>query len=149
MTTSGTVSTTINATPEAVWPLLAHIERHGEWSPKSFNAECVSGASGEVGARYRSVGWVPGDKHHSNEVEIVESVPGKRLVLHCADPQGTFVNSYDLTAGDGGTQVTHTLTFPELKAIPRMAVKVLFPLVGVPDMKKRIALLKEKVEGGA
>jgi len=42
--------------------------------------DLVSGEPGAVGARYRSVGVIPGDKDHANDVEITEVVPGKRFV---------------------------------------------------------------------
>jgi hypothetical protein len=50
--------------------------------------------------------------------------------------------------GDGATEVRFTLTFPELKGFAAMAAPVVFPLLGKPDIRKRLDLLKEKAERG-
>ena len=59
MTVQDTVTTTIQAPPEAVWRWVADITRHADWSPKPYRVELVSGDLNAVGSRYRSVGWVP------------------------------------------------------------------------------------------
>jgi uncharacterized protein YndB with AHSA1/START domain len=146
MTTQGTFTTTIDAPPDKVWPWLADVTKHGEYSPKPFSAELVTGDPGKVGTRYKSVGVIPNDKHHSNEVEIVEAVPGERLVLRSDDELGAFTNTYVLRPAGGGTELTWTLAFPPLKGAPALAVPILFPLVGKRDMRKRLQLLKAKVE---
>lgn len=146
MTTQGTFTVTIDAPPEQVWPWLADVGRHGEYSPKPFTAELVSGTPGEVGCRHRSVGWVPNDKHHANEVEVVEAVPHERLVLRSDDPMGAFTNTYLLRPSGSGTEVTWTLAFPPLKGLAALMVPVLFPIVGKSDGRKRMQLLKAKVE---
>ena len=67
--------------------------------------------------------------------------------LRAADPQGVFVNEWDLKpVGDGATEVTLTLTFPKLHGAPAMMAPILFPLLGKPDLRRRMALLKQAVE---
>jgi uncharacterized protein YndB with AHSA1/START domain len=149
MTTQGTYTVTIDAPPEKVWPFIADVSRHSEWSPKPFSAELVSGETGKVGSRYRSKGWVPGEKEHANEVEIVESVPFERLALRSEDGLGEFSNSYTLRASGAGTEVSHTLVFPPLKGVTALMVPLAFPLVGKPDGRKRMKLLKAKVESAS
>jgi uncharacterized protein YndB with AHSA1/START domain len=146
MTVQGTFTVTIAATPEQVWPWVVDVTKHGEYSPKAFSAELVSGETGKVGSRYRSVGWIPNDKKHANEVELVEAVPYERVVLSADDPLGTFTNTYLLRAVDGGTEVSWTMTFPPLTFPMSVAAPLLFPIVGKPDGRKRVALLKAKVE---
>jgi uncharacterized protein YndB with AHSA1/START domain len=52
----GSASTTINASPEAVYDLVAAIERMPEWSPETYKAHWVGGATdAKAGARFR--GW--------------------------------------------------------------------------------------------
>jgi uncharacterized protein YndB with AHSA1/START domain len=52
----GSASTTINASPEAVYDLVADIERMPEWSPETYKAGWLGGAtSATAGARFR--GW--------------------------------------------------------------------------------------------
>jgi uncharacterized protein YndB with AHSA1/START domain len=146
MTVQGMFSTTINASPEAVWPWVAELEKHSEWSPKPYLVQRVSGTPGSVGSTYRSEGWIPGDSTHVNTVEITEVVPGERLVLRADEEMGSFHNAYRLAPVDGGTQVTYELVFPPLKGAQKLMLALLFPLVGKPNIRKRMRLLKAKVE---
>jgi uncharacterized protein YndB with AHSA1/START domain len=145
---AGTFTKTIDAPPAVVWPWIGELEKHAEWSPKNFSAELVSGEPGAVGSRYRSVGWVPGDKHHGNDVTIVEMVPEKRLELRSDDPQGSFKNAYTLRPVGAGTEVTYEIVFPEMKGMLKLMLPVLFPLVAKRDIHKRLDLLKQKAESG-
>jgi uncharacterized protein YndB with AHSA1/START domain len=146
MAVSGTFTKTIDAPPATVWPWIGQLEKHAEWSPKSYRVELVSGEPGAVGSRYRSVGWVPGDKEHTNEVEIVAMVPEQRLELKSEDPQGTFTNTYALRPAGNGTEVTYDIVFPEMKGLLRLMLPVLFPLIAKTDIRKRLDLLKQKAE---
>jgi uncharacterized protein YndB with AHSA1/START domain len=146
MTVQGTFTVTIDAPPEKVWPYVADVTKHGEYSPKPFQAELVSGEAGKVGSRYRSVGWIPNDKNHSNEVEVVEVVPNERVVLRSDDELGAFTNTYVLRPVGNGTEVSWTMQFPQLKFPLSVVAPLLFPLVGKPDGRKRVQLLKKAVE---
>jgi uncharacterized protein YndB with AHSA1/START domain len=149
MTTQGTFTITIDAPPDKVWPWVADLTKHGDYSPKPFSAELVSGEMGKVGTRYRSVGVIPGDKSHGNEVEVVEAVPDERIVLRSDDKLGSFTNTYVLRAVGTGTEVSHTLAFPPLRLPMSLVVPLLFPVVGKPDGRKRMHLLKAKVEAAS
>ncbi len=149
MTTQGSESIMIEASPEAVWPWVARLEKHPEWSPQPYRVELVSGEPETVGCTYRSVGVVPGDKNHANEVEVSEVVPGRRFALRAHDENGYFENSFDLQPSGTGTEVTFKLVFPQMKGVTKFLLPVLFPIVGKSDMRKRMALLKAKVESGA
>lgn len=147
MTTQGTVTVAIAAPPESVWPWIADIIKHAEWSPKPYRVELVSGEPNAVGSRYRSVGWVPpNDDDHENDVEITQVVPMSRFALDATDSNGTFANTFDLKAVDGGSEVTFRIVFPKMKGMSALMVPILFPLVGMSDIKKRMRLLKLKVE---
>jgi uncharacterized protein YndB with AHSA1/START domain len=146
MTTQGAFPITIEATPEAVWAWVGDLSRHPDWSPHEYSVACVSGEANQVGSRYRSVGWIPGDKNHSNDVEITEVVPHSRLVLRADDTQGAFMNTYTLTPVGASTEVTYTLVFPTMTGLNAIMVPILFPLVGKADIRKRMSLLKAKVE---
>jgi uncharacterized protein YndB with AHSA1/START domain len=146
MTTQGTFTVTIDAPADKVWPWVADLTKHPEYSPKPYEVELVSGETGKVGTRYRSVGAIPNDKHHGNEVEVVESVPGERFVLRADDDLGPFLNTYVLRPAGNGTEVSYTIVFPPLKGMAAVMVPIVFPLYGKPDMRKRMQLLKAKVE---
>ena len=149
MTIRGTASVTIQAPPEVVWPWVAELDRHADYSPKPYRVELVSGQPGTVGARYRSVGVIPGDKNHENTVEVTESEPTTRFALTATEDLGAFLSTYDLKPVAGGTEVTFTLQFPELSGMAGVLAPVLFPLVGQRDINKRMAMLKTKVEAAA
>jgi uncharacterized protein YndB with AHSA1/START domain len=145
--TQGEFSVTIEATPDAVWPWVSQLEKHVEWSTKPYRVEWLSGAPNAVGSRYRSVGWVPGDKSHVNEGEITEVVPNERFALRADDKEGTFENSYVLRPVAGGTEVVFSLVFPKMKGAVAVLAPILFATVGKPDTRKRMQLLKFKIEG--
>ena len=145
--TGGRFTTTIQASPEDVWAVVADIGTHGSWSPKPYEMRWTSGEHDQIGSTFHSVGSVPGNKHNENEVEITERVEPTRLAYRATDPQGVFVNEWDLApAGDGATAVAFTLTFPKMHGVAAVAAPILFPLVGKADIRKRLAMLKQKVE---
>ena len=145
----GTFTSTIQASPEAVWKVLADLGTHASWSPKPYTVEWTKGEPNQVGSTYHSTGHIPGDKNHHNDGEITERVEPTRFALRAQD-DGWFINEYDLRpVGDGATEVTFTLTFPTLKQPMSLIAAIAFPLAGKPDIRKRLAMLKEKVEAGS
>jgi uncharacterized protein YndB with AHSA1/START domain len=144
--TQGQFPVTIQAAPDVVWPWISRLEKHAEWSTKPYSFEWVSGEPNAVGSRYRSVGVIPTDKHHVNEGEITESVPNQRFALRADDPEGPFENTYTLRPVDGGTEVTFQIVFPDMGAMKNVMAAMLFAMVGRPDTRKRMELLKQKVE---
>lgn len=56
MAGGGTATVHVDASPEVVYDLVADISRMGEWSPETYRAEWLGGATAPVaGARFR--GW--------------------------------------------------------------------------------------------
>lgn len=93
--------------------------------------------------------WIPGDKQHANVGEISERVEPTRFALK-SDDDGWFINEFDLKpAGDGATDVSFTLTFPKMKGFRALAAPIAFPLLGKSDIRKRLAMLKERAEAAA
>lgn len=148
MTIIGRFCIVIDAPQRAVWPWVADLAKHADWSPRAYEIELVSGSANHPGSRYRSAGWVPGDRHHVNEVEITEVLPYERFALRADDPMGSFDNCYTLRDLGNGTQVDFELVFPPLHGVAAVMVPVLFPLIGKADIRKRASLLKMKVEAG-
>jgi uncharacterized protein YndB with AHSA1/START domain len=145
MSASWTV--TIDRAPEDVFAYLADVTKHSEWSPKPFRAEGVSGAV-KTGDTFTSVGTIPGDKNHRNEVTVTECSAPTRLVLDAMDKGEHFVNSFDLQAQGGGTLVTRTMDTPK----PGFPLSMVFPLIMVafvkPDVQKGLQNLKATLENG-
>ena len=147
--TQGVFPVHINAEPSKIWPYIVDLGRHAEWSPTSYEVELMSGAAGEVGAHYRSVGVIPGDKHHTNEVDITEVDPNKRFAFVAHDDPGDVTNSFDLRPQDGGTDVEFSMIFPKVSGFTAVLLPVFFPLLGKPKIRKRMQMLKSLVENGA
>lgn len=147
--TSGEFTVTIEATPERVWPWIADLARHVEWSPTPYRIEWIQGEPNAVGSRFRSVGVIPGDKNHTNEGEITESQPYTRFALHSTDDQGEYANTFTLTPNGDGTDLTYWLDFLRMKGIAALLLPVIFPISGKPQARKRMQALKAKVEGSA
>jgi uncharacterized protein YndB with AHSA1/START domain len=147
--TSGEASVTIQATPEEVWPWVADVAKHSEWSPKPFSVEWLSGEPNALGSRYRSLGWIPGEKEHSNEGEVVENLPFERFALRSSDKQGSYANTLTLVPVGYATTVTLRLEFLKINGIYALLIPIVFPFVGKASNRKRMSLLKTKVEGSA
>lgn len=142
------VSKMIDAPIEAIWPWIAHLNKHSEWSPKPFKIELLTGEMNAVGSTYRSTGFIPPmEKNHENSVEILESVPNSRFVFRAHDANGYFENVFTLKSVDGGTEVTYHHQFPKMVGMGRILLPLLLPIVGKRDEMTRLGILKSKVEG--
>jgi uncharacterized protein YndB with AHSA1/START domain len=147
--TGGTFSTTIDAPIERVWAVVGDLNTHGSWSPKPYQLSWTSGEPNQVGSKFHSVGAVPGNSHNENDTEITERVEPTKLAFTANDPQGVFLNEWNLRAIDGNTtEASYTIAFPKLHGVAAFAAPILFPLTGKPDIRKRLAMLKQKVEAG-
>lgn len=144
--TSGVFDVTIDAPVDRVWPWVADLGKHAEWSPKAYTVEWIRGEPNAVGSRYRSVGWVPGDKHHVNEGEIVENRAQERFAFRAQDKDGSYANTFTLEPLGQNTKVTFRLDFVDMKGMAAFLVPVVFPLSGKRDIRTRMGLLKTKVE---
>jgi uncharacterized protein YndB with AHSA1/START domain len=145
--TAGEFDVTIDAPADQVWPWVADLGKHAEWSPKPYVVEWIHGEPNAVGSRFRSVGVIPGDKQHTNEGEIIESTRPKRLALTSHDKQGSYSNVITLTPEGQGTKVTLRLEFVQMHGPAALLVPFVFPLLGKKDLRARMAMLKAKVEG--
>jgi uncharacterized protein YndB with AHSA1/START domain len=147
--TGGTFTTTIQAPAENVWAVVADFGTHASWSPKNYTVEWTEGESNQVGSKFHSVGHVPGNNHNENDGEITERVEPTRFAFRAKDREGVFTDEWDLRpVGEGATEVSFTLTFPKMSGVAAVAAPILFPLVGKSDIRKRLAMLKSKVESG-
>jgi hypothetical protein len=139
----------IAAEASTIWPWIADLTKHSSWSPSPYQVDLVSGSAGEVGARYRSTGRVPGDRHHENEVEVTEVDVNRHFVFVARDNLGDFVNRFELRPAAAGTDVTFSMDSPPLTGMTRLLFPIAFPLIVKPDVRKRMRMLKSVVEGSA
>ncbi|MCW2674387.1 MAG: cyclase [Frankiales bacterium] len=105
------VTVHMKATPEAIWALISDVTRIGEFSPETFEAEWVDGASGAaVGARFRGhVNRNNKGVKYWTDCRVVDSEPGKAFGFD-VELKGRTVNSwrYELAAAGDGTDVTES-----------------------------------------
>ncbi len=110
------VTVHIDATPDRVWDLVSDVTRIGSYSPETFEAEWLDGATGPaVGARFRGhvkrngkgpTYWSP--------CEVVASEPGKEFAF-VVGPERKAINTwrYRLEAAGEGTDVTESFELAE------------------------------------
>jgi uncharacterized protein YndB with AHSA1/START domain len=136
---------TIDRAPEVVFDYIADVSKHSEWSPKPYRVE---GSTGPVkaGDAFTSIGVIPGDRNHRNDVTVTECTPPRRLVLDSVEKGQHFINTFELTAEGSGTRVTRTVDAPR----PPFPISVVFPLIMVafvkPDVQKGLRTLKATLE---
>jgi uncharacterized protein YndB with AHSA1/START domain len=139
----------VDRSPEDVYAYLADFSKHGEWSPKPFSIEPISGGPTAVGSTFASVGWIPGDKDHANTVEVTAADPGKVLTFVAHDKGGDFTNSFELSTEGSGTQVHRIMDMPP----PTGAMKLVMPMARAfivkPAVQKGLDLLKTNLESAA
>jgi Polyketide cyclase / dehydrase and lipid transport len=111
----GEVTVYMAASPEVVWALVSDVTRIGEFSPETFEAEWLDGATGpELGAHFR--GHVKrngiGPVYWTN-CKVTSCEPGRDFgfaVYANGSPSNTW--RYQLVARDGGTEVTESFELP-------------------------------------
>jgi uncharacterized protein YndB with AHSA1/START domain len=137
---------TIAKPAEEVFAYLADVTRHGEWSPKPYRVEDVSGPVAR-GTTFTSYGWVPGDKEHRNEVEVTAYDAPRTIAFTSREKGEQFVNTFTLTPAGDGTTVTREMDMPR----PGGAFGMVFPLVAhgfvKPAVGKGMGLLRKRLEG--
>src|SRR5437879_9959098 len=109
----GSVSVHMAASPEVVWELVSDVTRIGEFSPETFEAVWLGGATGpETGARFK--GHVKRNgvgPTYWTVCEVTDCVPGEHFEFAVV-MNGQTLNrwSYRLKKVDGGTEVTESFS---------------------------------------
>jgi uncharacterized protein YndB with AHSA1/START domain len=145
----GTWTVIVDRTPEEVYAYLTDLSRHAEWSPKPYSVEPVTEGPIHVGSRFRSVGWVPRDPNHVNEVEITELHSPSRFAFTAWEQDQAFKSEFTLTPVDGGTQIVRTMDMPKPAGALGVAFPVIFRTVVKPGVQKGMDMLKAKLEAGS
>lgn len=101
----------MNASPDEVWALVSDVTQIGRYSPETFEAEWLGGATGpRVGARFR--GHVKRNGRgptYWSPCTVTECEPGSVFAFAVGKPGAPLnVWRYELTAVEGGTDVTES-----------------------------------------
>ena len=138
---------TIEQPPDVVFDYLADVTKHSEWSPKKLRIERAAGAV-KTGDTFVSIGTMPGDKDHRNDVTVTECSRPTRLVLDATEKGEHYLNTFELQPQGGGTLVTRRLDAPK----PSGLMGLVFPLIMAafirPDVQKGLRMLKANLERG-
>ena len=112
----GSVTVRMEATPEIVWDLVSDVTRIGEFSPETFEAVWLDGATGPaVGARFKGHVTRNGvGPTYWTECVVTQCVPGEHFefaVIFAGDTANRW--GYRLAAVDGGTEVIESYRLPK------------------------------------
>ncbi|HXW34482.1 MAG TPA: SRPBCC family protein [Acidimicrobiales bacterium] len=122
------VTVHIAAPPERIWDLLSDVTKIGRYSPETFEAEWIDGATGPVvGARFR--GHVKRNgigPTYWTTCTVLASKPGQEFAFGVGNSDKPLnVWSYKLEPADDGTNVTESF-----ELAPRWWLKLYWALLG-------------------
>ena len=113
----GSVTVHMAASADLIWDLVSDVTRVGEFSPETFEAEWLGGASSpEAGARFR--GHVRRDGRgpvYWTVCTVAACDSGREFAFTVAGPGGKTVNTwrYQLQPAADGTDVTESFELPD------------------------------------
>ncbi len=113
----GSVTVHMAAPVDQVWDLVSDVTRVGEFSPETFEAEWLDGATGpKLGARFR--GHVRRNGRgpvYWTVCTVTACEPGREFGFAVGGPRGRVVNTwrYQLGPSAGGTDVTESFELPD------------------------------------
>jgi uncharacterized protein YndB with AHSA1/START domain len=117
------------ASPERVWELVSDVTRIGRYSPETFEAEWIDGATGPaVGAKFR--GHVKRNEKgpvYWTTCTVSDCEPGKTFAFGVGNKPDAPLNvwRYDIVAAGDGCDVTESFTLA-----PTWALKLYWTCLG-------------------
>jgi hypothetical protein len=142
MTDSVTVH--MNASPTKVWGLVSDVTRIGEFSPETFEAEWLDGATGPaVGASFRGHVKRNGKGPTYWTTCVVTVCDPEREFTFGVGPAGKAANTwgYKLAASEGGTDVTEFFALT-----PNLLMRIYWTLLGWSRGKTNRAGMRTTLE---
>jgi uncharacterized protein YndB with AHSA1/START domain len=143
----------MDAPPQPIWDLISDVTQIGRFSPETFEAEWLDGATGpKVGAQFR--GHVRRNEKgpvYWTTCRVVECEPGRSFsfsIINAGKPLNTW--SYRLEPGPSGqgTEVTESFELADA-----MLLRIYWALLGwargrrnTNDMRRTLQRIKEVVE---
>ncbi|WP_306362083.1 SRPBCC family protein [Nocardia sp. CC227C] len=106
------VTVQMAAPPERIWEVISDVTEVGRFSPETYGAEWLGGATGPaVGVKFRGRvnrnGW---GLKYSTVCRIIDCEPGREFAFSVLGPGNMAINTwrYHLEPVDGGTAVTES-----------------------------------------
>jgi hypothetical protein len=104
----------IQASPEAIYDLIADLPRMGEWSPENIGGEWQNGGSGKVGDRYIGHNRTS-ERSWSVPVMVTVAERGRCFEFVTRPDEGPYVRwTYRLEPSGAGTRVTEVWDVEQL-----------------------------------
>ena len=151
----GSVTVHFAAPPAEVWDLVSDVTRIGEFSPETFEAQWLDGATGpRAGARFR--GHVRRNGRgpvYWTTCTVTASEPGREFAFAVNGPGEVIVNTwrYRLDPTGDGTDVTESFELPGT-----LPMRLYWSVAGrarlrtnLTGMRVTLEKMKAIVEGGA
>ncbi|MCU1488021.1 MAG: Polyketide cyclase / dehydrase and lipid transport [Actinomycetia bacterium] len=119
----------MSATPDAIWELVSDVTKIGRYSPETFEAEWLDGATGPaVGAKFR--GHVKRNQKgptYWTTCTVVASEPGKEFAFAVGPTLEKALNTwrYVIQPTEGGADVTESFTLK-----PNLPLRLYWALLG-------------------
>ena len=148
------VTVHMSASPQRVWELVSDITNTGKFSPETFEAEWLDGATGPaVGVRFH--GHVKRNGRgptYWTTCAVTECEPG-RVFAFGVGPVGKPMNvwRYELAPSGDGTDVTESFTLT-----PNLGLRIYWALLGWArgrtnreGMRRTLERIKAEVETGS
>jgi uncharacterized protein YndB with AHSA1/START domain len=147
----GTWTVVIDRSADEVFDYLMDMSKHHEWSPKPYSVEPLTDGPMSVGSRFRSVGWLPRQPNHVNEVEITKIDRPRAFAFTAYDQGQEFKSEFRLTPDDGGsggsrTRVERVMDMPKPPGFAGVIFPVVFAMVVKPGVQKGMDMLKANLD---
>jgi hypothetical protein len=121
----------VEAAPEAVYDLVADVERMGEWSPETYRCRWLPPATGPaVGARFKA--WNRhGRKRWTNKPVVVAADPGREFAFDRRSFGMSIVWRYTMAPEGTGTRLRES--YQLAKAVPPIGDWIAAHVFGMGD----------------
>jgi uncharacterized membrane protein len=140
-------SVVVNAPADAVFAYISDLTKLPEWGIFSNVVRETSDGDVHVGSTYECDGKQFG-KSVTDNVTVVEYVPGKRFVTETKGETGVSRNTFELEGQAGATKVTKVLEFLKPALVTRLGSPML-RFMAPKNLGKDLEKIKANIEGTA
>lgn len=135
--------TIVPAPIDAVFPYVADLTRHGEWSANPLTVAALEAGPPRVGGRYRSTAAV-GRLSFTADLTLTALDPPHRIAFRGRDETGAFEHVFRMTPVGDGTRVERHATFDLTVGQWLFFLLTYFP-VRRPAMRRALARLADRL----
>jgi hypothetical protein len=126
------------ASPDDVWPLVADLTRHGEWSADPLEVTATGDGT------YESVARSKGKELRARLTVLESDAAARRLGFRATDATGTYEHVITLAPDGAGTAVTRQITATSLTPAQRVLFYLVLYVVKKPNARKALTRLGER-----